>query len=89
MKIYFRCNVPGCDQEPYQYSQSWLSNAIPNAKGLPEKCVQYEQLRIPEHPAECNSSTLIFSNSNNVKCNDFIYDTTELTLQNEVFFAIF
>lgn len=82
--LLLRCNVPGCDQTPQNYSQSWVPNAIPYASnGLSEKCKQYEQIHLPDHPSECNR-TDIFDRSQTIICNNFIYDTSELTLQNEV-----
>lgn len=79
----FRCNIPGCDQEPYNFNQQWISNGIPEKNGFPEKCIKYEQLLIPDNATECYNSD-IFNSSHQVKCNNFIYDTNELTLQNEV-----
>lgn len=80
---YFRCKVPGCDVEPYNFNQAWVSNAIPHRNGFPEKCTKYEQVLIPSDPSQCNN-THIFDTSQET-CNDFIYETNELTLQNEVF----
>ncbi|KAG4070658.1 hypothetical protein HA402_013578 [Bradysia odoriphaga] len=82
LDYFAKCNIPGCDQEPYSFSESWIPNAIPGTNGIQEKCTQFEQVFVPEHPDLCNN-TGMFDHSNKVTCTDFIYDTNELTLQNE------
>lgn len=68
---------------PYNFKQEWVSNAIPQKNASPEKCSRYDQLLIPTNPIECNN-THIFDKSHQVTCNEFIYESNELTLQNEV-----
>lgn len=80
--LNYRCQIPECENTSNTvYNPFWLYNAVPYVDGDPEKCYRYQNLAT-------NVSLPIefcpFERSNEVKCNQFIYEDEERTIVNDV-----
>lgn len=78
-----RCKIPECDKNVTEYSPSWLENAVPLRHNEPEKCFRYPSKMYSNSSAqECSFDA--FDNTKQVKCDEFVYKTNEVTILNEV-----
>ncbi|XP_037025919.1 organic cation transporter protein-like [Bradysia coprophila] len=78
--LNYRCKISICDAEPAEYEPHWLINAVPYDRAVPEKCFRY--INTIENTSQCYDVNL-FNTTNRVRCDEFIYETDEVTLLNE------
>lgn len=75
------CKIPACDTEPAEYTPNWLIHAVPYNNDLPEKCFSY--MNTVENSTQCYDIDL-FNMTEKISCDEFVYETDEVTLLNEV-----
>jgi hypothetical protein len=90
----FRCHIPGCDGEEAIYNPEWLSNAVPFEKDAPKPCERYNNsisafasIAGPLASNGTNCTADIFDNTTTVGCEDWVFETKERTIVNEVTFV--
>lgn len=77
-----RCKIAVCDD--FQQSSYWIPDAIPtDANGVPSKCKMYSRLDNYGRQLK-NCSAESFNISSIVECDDFVFDTDEINILNEV-----
>lgn len=81
MILFCSCKIPICDTEPAEYEPQWLIHAVPFDRAAPEKCFRYENTI--ENASQCYDVNM-FNATNRIRCDEFIYETEEVTLLNEV-----
>jgi hypothetical protein len=85
-----RCRIPECDVDEAIYEPEWLRDAVPYADGKPNSCERYlsRNTSSPAGGSPTNNETVclpdIFVNTTTVKCRDWVFDTEEWTIANEV-----
>ena len=94
--IYFRCRIPECDGQDAIYKPEWLRDAVPYTDDKPSSCDRYRSFNASHAAAAefaANNETAcwpdIFDNSTTVKCQEWVFDTEELTIANEVTFPLY
>lgn len=82
----FSCKIPECDslESNVKLKPDWIADAVPiGSNGKPSQCLRY----MPELTSSSKDSTCpgwSFNRSQTEQCGDFVYDTEEVTLVNEV-----
>lgn len=84
-----RCFIPECESiNATKFNQEWLSNAIPNKNGRPEKCSRYaiaHQSNPLQTHESCSES--LFNRSEIIGCMDYVFKTDEHRIMKEVSFV--
>jgi hypothetical protein len=89
----FRCHIPECDGKEAIYQPEWLRYAVPHQDDKPSLCVRYPSFSAPNSTAgpptnnETTCSPDLFDNSTTEKCRDWVFETKEWTIANEVTFV--
>ena len=90
----FRCRIPECDGEGAVYQTEWLRYAVPYKDDKPSLCERYPPSFVDPDPTagpptsnETACSPDTFDNSTTVKCRDWVFETEEWTIANEVTFV--
>ena len=98
----FRCRIPECDgnETNYQpeYQPEWLRNAVPYTENKPSQCERYPPVAVlastngsvgsvTDNETTCVPD--IFDNSTRDKCRDWVFETEEWTIANEVTYFCF
>jgi len=91
----FRCRIPECDGEKAIYQPEWLRHAVPFKDDKPSLCQRYPSssfttLAPTAEPLTNNETACppdIFDNSTTIKCGDWVFQTEEWTIANEVTFV--
>jgi hypothetical protein len=90
----FRCLIPECDREDAIYQPEWLRNAVPYADDKPSLCRKYASsftaLASTAGPLTNNETTCspdLFDSNTTVPCQDWVFETEEWTIVNEVTFV--
>lgn len=61
----------------------WIENAIPLENNKPSKCYYYDHIDdFNKNASICDVNS--FNRTNIVRCNEFVYQTDEINLVNEV-----
>lgn len=83
--LNYRCKVFGCDNDTQnsEFKANWVEFAIPKVPN--SKCYQYNF--VAHNTSDCVVENFDLTKIN--KCHDFVYESDEKTIVNEVkFFAI-
>lgn len=76
------CRIPGCDIDGQtEYKPEWLSHAVPFVNGVPSRCTRYESSTT--NSSQCWDENE-FQHDNVVSCSDWVFETDERTILNEV-----
>ena len=86
----FRCRIPECDGEEAIYQPEWLSYAVPFTDDKPSSCERYplsfrDRDTLTYNETACSPD--MFDNSTTVKCPEWVFETEEWTIANEVTFV--
>ena len=87
-----RCRISECDKEAI-YQPEWLRYAVPHEGDKPSSCQRYPPFSAPnstDGPPTYNETTCspdIFDNTSTVKCKEWVFETEEWTIANEVTFV--
>jgi hypothetical protein len=88
-----RCHIPECDGKEAVYQPEWLRYAVPHEGDKPSSCERYASFSAPNFTAgpptynETICSPDIFDNETTDKCRDWVFETEEWTIANEVTFV--
>lgn len=81
----FRCKIPECESGASESSfiTNWLNSTTPFNKisDLPEKCERFKPIS-DNYANSCSIDS--FNNSWAIKCDEFVYETEEVTILKEV-----
>jgi len=90
----FRCRIPDCDGKDAIYQPEWLRHAVPFKDDKPSFCDRFPSsfstLAPTDGPLTNNDTACspdIFDNSTTIKCRDWVFETEEWTIANEVTFV--
>lgn len=74
------CFIPECEEiEGASFIPNWLQDAVPFANGKPAACNRYQT---DSFTTECGAGK--FNQSNIHRCDQFIFETREKSILNEV-----
>lgn len=85
--MFARCKIPECDFPPLDdYLPNWTRFAIPHSHNVPSKCLRHESIAVDSHFKRKvnNCDEMFFNDTYSVRCTEFIYKTSELTILKEV-----
>lgn len=76
----FRCRISECEtNSSTNFNPNWIENAVPFDDGNPSTCYRYKFL----DDTECSATS--FDKTNIYRCDEYMYNTNDKTLVNEVF----
>jgi hypothetical protein len=90
----FRCHIPECDYQEAIYHPDWLPNAVPFEENKPSSCKRFPPASsglvstagpLTNNGTDCPPD--IFNNQSKVGCQDWVFETEERTIANEVTFV--
>lgn len=79
----YRCKIPECEYGNVS-ENIWTEFAIPDKyDGTPQECARYAPAYNQTLVKNASCSAVNFNQSNVISCNDFVYETKEVTIMNE------
>lgn len=84
--LNYRCVIPNCDgSNPDQriYNPEWLKYAVPFEDDLPKQCERFVPVDTNSSDWQCTEEYFT-NNLENDDCDEFVYETIETNIVNEV-----
>uniref|UniRef100_A0A1Y1KTN6 Uncharacterized protein n=1 Tax=Photinus pyralis TaxID=7054 RepID=A0A1Y1KTN6_PHOPY len=79
--LNYRCSIPECDEDVLDLKPAWWTNAIPSISNEPAKCSRFKSIG---NINGTNCSSIDFDKNILLACDEYIYETSERSILQDV-----